>query len=191
MRRETYYYDYVYVIHDFFTPEECRASIAQAEKLGFVDAPITTSEGAVMRKDVRNNTRVISDDPITAERLWQRIQPWVIDPWRQRTAIGLNERLRYYKYEPGQSFAPHFDGRYRRNDFEKSDFTFLVYLNDDFAGGGTRFFKPGVFRIEPKAGSALLFHHPQLHEGEVVERGVKYVLRSDVMYRSTSPGHDG
>lgn len=191
MYRETFHYDYVYVIHGFLSPQECQQYIAMAEELGFVDAPITTLEGAVMRKDVRNNTRVLADDPITAKHLWQRIQPWVIDPWRQRSAIGLNERLRFYKYEPGQSFAPHFDGRYRRSQFEKSDFTFLVYLNDDFGGGGTRFFQPETFRIEPRAGSALLFHHPQLHEGEVVAEGVKYVLRSDVMYSSTSPDHDG
>lgn len=191
MHRETFHYDYVYVIHDFLTPEECASYIKMAEGIGFSEAPVSTSEGPVMRKDMRNNLRLMSDDPETAEVLWQRINPWVIDPWRGRRAVGLNERLRFYKYEPGQSFAPHFDGRYRRSEYEKSDFTFLVYLNEDFEGGGTRFFKPETFRVVPKAGSALLFHHPQLHEGEVVESGVKYVLRSDVMYRSSNAEPEG
>ncbi len=36
--------------------------------------------------------------------------------------------------------------------------------------------------VEPKLGSALLFQHHQLHTGRTVESGIKYVLRSDVMY---------
>ena len=32
-------------------------------------------------------------------------------------------------------------------------------------------------------GMALLFQHRLLHEGCVVHRGVKYALRSDIMYR--------
>ncbi|GAA4435362.1 2OG-Fe(II) oxygenase [Bremerella cremea] len=187
MHRESLYYDYVYVIHDFLTPDQCAQYIAMAESEGFVDAPITTSEGVEIRKDVRNNLRVMIDRPEVADELRQGAKPWAIDPWRGRTAIGLNERLRFYKYEPGQAFAPHFDGRYRRSETEKSDFTLLVYLNDDFAGGATRFFKPETFRVVPRTGSALFFHHPQLHEGEVIESGTKYVLRSDVMYRSTLP----
>jgi hypothetical protein len=37
--------------------------------------------------------------------------------------------------------------------------------------------------IDPKPGRALLFQHFLLHEGSAVTRGVKYVMRSDVMYR--------
>lgn len=36
----------------------------------------------------------------------------------------------------------------------------------------------------PRTGTALLFQHLLVHEGCVVRTGVKYVLRSDVMYRS-------
>jgi hypothetical protein len=39
-------------------------------------------------------------------------------------------------------------------------------------------------RIEPHAGMALLFQHRLLHEGSEVTSGVKYVVRSDVMYRT-------
>ncbi len=49
MRKEQYYYDYVYVVHGFLEESECRDYIAVAESLGFADAPITTSLGAVMR----------------------------------------------------------------------------------------------------------------------------------------------
>ena len=39
-------------------------------------------------------------------------------------------------------------------------------------------------QIQPKCGRALLFQHRQLHEGREVTSGVKYVPRTDVMYRS-------
>jgi len=72
---------------------------------------------------------------------------------------------------------------------DKSLLTFIIYLNDDFAGGNTTFFprrSKGVC-VEPKKGSALLFWHGShpnspMHEGSLCEGGTKYVLRSDVMY---------
>jgi prolyl 4-hydroxylase len=55
----------------------------------------------------------------------------------------------------------------------------MVYLNDDFDGGHTRF-EDAI--ICPAAGMALFFAHHLLHEGAVITRGRKYVLRTDVMY---------
>ena len=58
----------------------------------------------------------------------------------------------------------------------------MVYLNEGFAGGETRFHDYEV-DVVPRTGMALLFQHRVLHEGCVVTTGTKYVLRSDVMYR--------
>ncbi|HEY1067119.1 MAG TPA: hypothetical protein VGE52_13445, partial [Pirellulales bacterium] len=57
----------------------------------------------------------------------------------------------------------------------------------DFTGGHTIFHNPGPLDVAPRAGSVLVFHHPYIHEGATVETGVKYVLRSDVMYRNSNP----
>ena len=184
MEKEQYYYDYVYVVHGFLSEQECQEYIALGEQSGFVDAPITTARGPEMRKDVRNNLRVIRDDEQLASRLWERSRDWVVTPFRGRKAIGLNERFRFYRYEPGQSFSAHYDGAYERENGDRSEYTFLVYLNDDFVGGCTSFYQPGRFHVQPRTGSLLLFRHPQLHEGAVIESGTKYVLRSDVMYAS-------
>ena len=43
-------------------------------------------------------------------------------------------------------------------------------------------FRPTLV-VDPAPGRALLFQHRVLHEGERVERGVKYLLRSEIMYR--------
>ena len=39
-------------------------------------------------------------------------------------------------------------------------------------------------KIQPKPGRALFFQHAILHEGCEVLAGVKYAIRSDIMYRT-------
>ena len=91
----------------------------------------------------------------------------------------LNERLRFYRYGPGQRFAPHTDGCHRRPNGEESLLTLMVYLSAVAAGGETRF---ETVAIAPAPGLALVFDHDLLHEGAAVVEGQKYVLRTDVMY---------
>jgi predicted 2-oxoglutarate/Fe(II)-dependent dioxygenase YbiX len=169
----------VQVIPDLLTPEECREYIELTEARGYEAAPITTAVGFVMRPDIRNNARVIVDDAGWAESLWQRSRDEIPGFLRGRQAIGLNERFRFYRYDPGERFAPHRDGAYRRDNGEASLLTFLVYLNEGFSGGETIVEgRP----ITPRRGMALIFEHQLLHEGAAVTKGRKYVLRSDVMY---------
>ncbi|HSG70719.1 MAG TPA: hypothetical protein VLA12_09915, partial [Planctomycetaceae bacterium] len=59
----------------------------------------------------------------------------------------------------------------------------LVYLNDDFEGGETNFIVEPEVSIKPETGMGLMFQHPLLHEGAEVTSGVKYVARTDLMYR--------
>ena len=58
----------------------------------------------------------------------------------------------------------------------------MAYLNDGFAGGETKFYRgPLELTVTPVRGQALVFFHRLLHEGAPVERGRKYVLRTDVI----------
>lgn len=174
------------LVDDVLPAARCEALVERIESLSPSFAPITTAQGFVERPDIRNNDRVMFDDVDLAAELFERLRP--ILPERVRggedplTAVGLNERFRGYRYGPGHRFAPHFDGAFRRSAEECSELTVLFYLNDGFAGGATSFCDWAV-RVEPRQGQALLFYHPVLHEGCVVESGRKYVLRSDVMYR--------
>ncbi len=167
---------------DVLSGEECRRLIDRIEATGPTPAPITTHHGFVMRPEVRNNTRVMFDDATLSARLFAAVAATLPKELNGRVPAGANERLRCYRYEPGQYFAPHRDGRFRRDAREASELTLMVYLNDGFEGGTTRFLLEGV-DVAPRAGMALLFHHHLLHEGAVVTAGVKYALRSDVMYR--------
>lgn len=171
-----------FTIADVLTPDDCRGLIGLLEGEGFDEAPISTPYGAIMNKDVRNNRRVMFDHEELAGRLYTRIAD-TLPRVCGGTPGGVNERFRAYRYEPGQRFAPHFDGCFRRNDRECSELTFMIYLNDDFGGGTTMFHDHGV-DVQPRTGMALLFQHRVLHEGSVVTRGIKYVLRSDIMYRT-------
>jgi len=177
--------DDIFVIRGFCTPKECREFTALSEQAGYGDAPITTATGFEMRKDIRDNARVVLDDPELAARLWKRAKPLLPGRVRDCKVIGFNERFRFYRYDPGQRFAPHFDGSFRRDNGEESQLTFMIYLNDDFTGGETKFYcDDGALRlaVKPEQAMALVFIHDHLHEGAPVRLGCKYVLRTDVMY---------
>jgi predicted 2-oxoglutarate/Fe(II)-dependent dioxygenase YbiX len=163
----------------------CGEMIARIDALGPRLAPISLEDGFVERPDVRNNERVMFDDRALAAELFARLHPLLPPRLAGRRPVGVNERFRCYRYAPGQKFAPHFDGAYRRSAHERSELTLMVYLNEGFAGGTTAFYDfldGGPLHVQPRTGAALLFQHRQLHEGCVVREGVKYVLRSDVMY---------
>lgn len=118
-----------------------------------------------------------------AANFWTRLSKFCPFELDSCSAIGLNEQFRFYKYEINQRFKRHIDGRFKRNDLEESRITFMIYLNDDFEGGETHF---GDLVIKPKMGTALCFIHEIKHEGCLVTKGVKYAIRSDIMYKKNT-----
>ena len=101
------------------------------------------------------------------------------------------------------------DGRYVYDAYRDrwSKLTFLIYLNDSdgggeadgeadgFGGGATVFYTPAgeagaldARGVAPRAGCVLCFPHGDapgslVHEGAAVARGLKYVARTDVLYK--------
>jgi predicted 2-oxoglutarate/Fe(II)-dependent dioxygenase YbiX len=172
----------IFTLSSVLSPAECADFIRRAEGVGFAEAPITVGPNRfMMAPDYRNNQRVMMDDRALAALLWERIGAWVPAQWGSHLAVGLNERLRFYRYTPGQFFDWHRDGAFVRSAEERSLFTVLFYLNEDFAGGTTDFMEHEL-SVAPRQGMALLFVHPESHRGAPVVAGTKYVLRSDVMY---------
>lgn len=119
--------------------------------------------------------------------------------------VGLNPVFRLCRYHPGGHFAPHYDGHFLESSGFRSLKTFMMYLNGDFNGGSTNWVdesqslykdeEKGIFcaekrnilgGVKPQPGRALVFDHHILHEGEELQDGMKYILRSEVMYRQTS-----
>jgi prolyl 4-hydroxylase len=178
----------VFVLHDFLSPDECAALIRRSDALHYEIGTV----GGVIAEGIRNNERVLIDDKPLAKSLFVRAASWLPQQVEGRRLVGFNERWRFYRYRPGQTFQPHRDGPYLSFlTSEQSEVTFLIYLNHDMTGGDTRFFTDAeqamhghpYLSVQPRTGSALVFLHSVWHEGAMVWSGEKYVLRTDVMYK--------
>ena len=170
----------IFTLDEFWTRTQCESFIAKSESIGYEAATVETEKGQVRLEDVRNNNRVIYKDVELAENLWTQLQPFAPKQIGNSIAVGLNELFRFYKYQVGQQFKKHRDQSFIRNAVEASYYTFMIYLNDNYEGGETSF---SELMIMPSQGMALLFQHDLEHAGNPVIKGVKYVLRTDVMYR--------
>ena len=171
--------DKIWLIEDFLTPTECDDLIIFSEQKGYSEADVGLSSGAKMMKNVRDNDRLIYEDRKLADDLGNKFlssKHFVVDGI---APLELNKRFRFYRYDSGQRFKRHIDGRVIIGNIE-SRVTFMIYLNNDYEGGETKF---DHITIIPKKGLALCFIHEQKHESVAITNGVKYVLRSDIMYK--------
>lgn len=176
------YNDNLFVIKKFLSDAVCDAMIEKAETEGFEEAKVDFGGGEQrVFKGIRNNERILYKDEILAKAFWKKAALVLPEMYEQSKAIGFNELFRFYKYTKGQRFKMHVDGSFVRNEKERSQYTFLMYLNDDFEGGATLFYEGQL--IQPSKGDSLVFKHELRHEGTEVKEGTKYVLRTDVMYQ--------
>lgn len=173
-----------FCLYNVFSEDECAAILTKAEESGFGKTNFP--------QKYRGNLRLQNDDPQLAELLFERIRdqlPETIEMDEEMWQItGLNTRFRNSKYYPGSVFQQHIDASFLRSLAEASFFTVNIYMNEGFEGGHTRFFKNNEMKddVTPTTGMALIFRQPPgknyQHDGERVLSGLKYLLRTDVMY---------
>lgn len=196
---------YVVRIDGILSAEEAHAMITfTEEKRGYEVVKLNVGNGKeILCPEVRKGYRAVVDDKMLADELWRRISTVLSNDTQLHEAsfngklglkaVGLNERLRFLRYNPGDYFLPHNDGAYQRDDpsnlryGERSYVTMQLYLNEGFEGGATRLLardKSMGYDVVPKTGSVLLFQHDTYHEGSLVVTGQKYAMRTDVMYTS-------
>lgn len=172
----------IFVVQDFISPEECQELIQFSETKGYEKATVNMGfEGQVVEETIRNNERVIYDSEEFASKMWEKVQAFVPEKTDYRIACGLNERFRFYKYHVRQQFRLHKDGSYLPSFDRWSYYTFMIYLNENIEGGETNFPNQDISVI-PETGKALIFKHELPHEGSPVQAGIKYVIRTDIMY---------
>lgn len=169
----------IFTVQDFLDTSEREEFIRMAEQQAFEPAPIITATGAKVQGETRNNDRLVFDDVALASQLWLRLRPYISESLGNRSPLELNERFRLYRYVPGQRFKWHADAPFKRPNGDISLLTFMIYLNSGYEGGATRF---EAAKVSGQQGLALVFQHGLIHEGAEVTSGVKYVLRSDVMF---------
>jgi prolyl 4-hydroxylase len=169
----------LWTVDDVYTEAECRNFIDLIEQ----SSPALATNNPLYR----DQDRVIKDDPEIAEELFRRLRPHLPEQIDRLRLVGLNERLRMYRYRSGQRFEPHMDHWYRPSENQITLHTVLVYFNGDFEGGETRFQEQIEQTVVPKRGMAAIFQHKIRHEGCPVRRGMKYAMRSDVIYEAHEP----
>lgn len=158
--------------------------------------------GQLVDKGRRPSCSIVMPDEVVGELLHRTKA--LLPAMHGFEPLNINAKFRCYAYSPGDHFKPHRDGVWQGTRMVQgksvedafgerySQLTFLIFLNDDFEGGETIFYdgqdKPTA-RIRTPRGAVLCFphgHHPDspLHEGCPVLAGVKYVIRTEVMYSS-------
>ncbi|KAH9499617.1 hypothetical protein Btru_074278 [Bulinus truncatus] len=210
------YGDECFLLNHVLTDQECQHFIREGETVGFGDILYSRADyrscqrlsfqsvelarlfWARIREQLKSI--VIKQDPhdLHIEGVTHLMQ----GTWVPR---GLNDIFRLVRYNPGDHFAPHNDGYFVRSASVRSLQTFMIYLNSDFTGGSTNFIDPtqklykgpdgrycaeekNIFcRIQPEVGQAIIFNHNRLHEGEQLQHGVKYILRTDIMFENLTP----
>lgn len=108
------------------------------------------------------------------------------------TNVKQGEPLQVLRYLPGQEYRPHFDA-FGETDNQRI-LTFLVYLNDGYGGGGTRFMRTNL-AVNGRKGDALLFRNADdkgrpdpnsQHAGDPVEAGQKFIASRWIRQRVPS-----
>jgi len=179
------------VVRNVLDQEDCAALISSVNAKGFTAALLNIGGGRQqLIPGARDGHRVIVDSPELTGWLFQALLPFLPSELEEGSRlVELNERCRFLCYTPGQQFPPHCDGSFERPDNHphRGDFSYVtvqLYLHDvpSPCGGATAFMLPGKPKHQPEAGSVLLFSQDLMHEGCLVEGGIKYTMRTEAMY---------
>eukprot|EP00931_Biecheleriopsis_adriatica_P006356 TRINITY_DN10776_c1_g1_i1.p1 TRINITY_DN10776_c1_g1~~TRINITY_DN10776_c1_g1_i1.p1 ORF type:complete len:1010 (-),score=192.13 TRINITY_DN10776_c1_g1_i1:50-3079(-) len=179
----------IFALHGLLSEAEAASYVAAAEDHGFHCSDVARE----FPSEVRNNSRLIHFSDALAAALWQRLAPhlahrdiYLIEPmgygaegrWKP---VGVNPCFRIGQYKEGEHFAAHRDGMFINENHESSIYSIVLYLNDTFTGGELELPEDTVFN--PQAGSAVFFPHDTLHSARPPTKGVKYVARSELMFK--------
>ncbi len=181
-------------IKGLLTPEQCDQLRVAALKQGMEDSRVGEAENE-LDTNVRKSTQVWfkqDDNAIT-----KIIAAKAIDLVRSMhtcfgdiTISNNFEDIQIVRYQQNGKYDPHYDGTECSGDDESPCLknqriaTLLIYLNDDFEGGATRFPNLGT-SVKPQKGNAVFFwvsdpttglvYKKTLHGGDPVVEGEKWI----------------
>jgi hypothetical protein len=218
----------IFTIDHVLDQKTCKSIIDHCNQKGWnKSSPSGGGHGRTGKEDARTNEFCVFHDEQLAEKLWDEVNGHLDDNlaylgdnvyFNQKkgcewTPEFIYDKMRIYKYEPGDEFPEHIDYKMKRDSYknsvkitDQSFLTLLVYLNDDFEGGETGYWpdhtgihcrflrdeeKQGKAKehqvvIKPYVGQAVVQDQNILHEGLPTTKGTKYILRTDVIHRRKS-----
>jgi hypothetical protein len=178
-------------VRGLLSSHECDAVVQEAAKDGRMEA-VNWEYVATYRRC----TRSVTSSPTLATTILERLRPLLmmedldgVQPYGIGTdghwvLAHVNPCMRVSCYEAGSGFLKHRDNGFVFSDELRSIFTVVIYLNDGFSGGQTAFYSDNErVAVAPVKGSATVFTHDCMHEGATVESGIKWVLRTDIMFQ--------
>lgn len=180
-------------IRKLLAPEECRYLITLAEPAlqpSFVLHPQT---GQRIPHPVRTSAGM-SFGPTQEDRVVNLINRRLARV--TGTDVGCGEPLHILRYEPGQEYRPHVDALPAVEN--QRHWTVLVYLNEGYGGGSTRFDLAEI-EFSGRQGDALMFRNvdeggrgdPETrHAGLPVTSGVKWLATRWIRQRPYHPWDD-
>jgi prolyl 4-hydroxylase len=164
-------------IDNFITQKECQTLINIANKN--VQPYRIFSKTSI--DFIHSDTCYLSKNNHVVKKLTQKIANIT------GVMISQLENFHIIKYGIGDYFRPHydsFDSDIVKKENNQRQYTILIYLNDDFEGGITKFIKLNQ-EFTPKIGAVLIWencyamnhvHLESLHTGMRVNTGYKYIM---------------
>ena len=178
----------------------------------------------------RSGKRVVLLDKDFTKKIWSKLQDKLeillnneriekhprgfdILPTSDWKISGLNECVRIMLYNEADKFGIHRDAQYCPNPDQRSVFTILLYLNEDYEGGETEFYFPKENKLKNKVsdftvneeiqelggidnfqkitvkgatGDAVIMSQPILHAGAEIKKGKKWVMKLDIVSKRDS-----
>lgn len=168
----------IHKLPQFLSVDECEAYI-KLIKNNKVSRPFTDSGKFTNNKYI---------DLELSTLFYQKLQKYEI----QDNILRPNNVIMTGKYVVGDVFSLHTDtGLYYDNEKqEKTQWTLLIYLNDDFTGGETIFYDDAwnvTDIIKPQRGSAILFDISLWHKANELLEGEKYWIGCEIIGKMVGP----
>jgi len=203
----------IWEIRNFLSDKECDDILNVAKEHEFAKLDYRNAERLLLF-DMNNNLVKLIEDRLNTDKLLDKLNMlnWKSPYGFKNTTIdwnrngkNINPCIRINKYKRGGDFSFHRDSSFTNSVLVKSNYTLLIYLNDDYIGGRTTIRVPisdekeyehnGLtikeelnllktyedYKIIPKKGKAVIFDQSLLHCGEHVIKGTKYILRTDLL----------
>lgn len=174
-------------VKNVIEPHICKNIIDITENIGYKPVSLYTDKDGVEHFDdnSRKGLRCIIDDYNFANKLEEIIFEYIPKTYNNMKYDSINPRFRYLKYDNCGYFARHSDSPYTV-DGKTSLITILIYLNSEYTGGYTTFFKDvddrRGFILVPETGMICLMDQTIGHKVPPIIKGIKYVVRTELMY---------
>jgi len=167
---------HLFAIDDFLTSTDLREIMRAAPS---ADATVSRSGGADYSVDdaLRRTRRVSVDEDIERDFI-ARLEK-VRDVAAMHFDITLREieKPQFLAYRAGDFFVRHADRD--RGGANRRAVSVIVFVNDDYEGGGLKFIGDDVaITITPTAGQLIAFRSDALHEVEPVTNGLRFTVVS-------------